>query len=694
MNLCLHSEKVARASTGEKKTTMLNISKFGAVRLIAASILGAVPGLSLASVQVYISPTGNDAANGLSSSTPVKTFAIAIQIVRNQRAGNTSNPATINVASGRYQLMSPIMLLSTESNLTIAGPSGNTAIITGGVQISGWSKFVSPAIKRRLSPAAARAVYSALLPAGNLGAFTRRGGPEPWTTFQNLPAELIMNGSPMALARYPATGWVRTTAVAGDGVTATFNGSRRVATANDTWVQGFWSAEWWQTWEPATASPGTSKIQVGGLANGSPLGPVTVGARLAIVNALEDLNLPGQYYVDRPNLRVYFYPPNAIGGSLTEISQLDGYLIDAYQTNGVTLKNLTLQASRGQGVQIYNCTNTGLDTCIVRSTQLEGVMIQAGSQNFVRNSSIHDTGSCGICAFEGTMATLTSGGDQFTDNTITNPGRMENTDRPGIWIKGVGASVVANTITNCSSEAIMLEGCYHLVTQNDISHTGQTMNDVGAVYAGQNLLSRGNVISFNIFHDIPPVIMPVVGLPLNVGVYLDDFSSGFTVGENIFYNVSTGILIGGGRSNTLSGNAFDAVTTPIWIDARGMNWAAAFYANGGEYEQELAAMSSAEMALFKAVFPDFLNMLTSPNAALPAGNVVSHSYFPALGTGILYLDASYTESLLQVLSSQYNGDIIFINPAAHNFSLVSGAQVTTSLPTSAGATGSPHSIIP
>lgn len=673
---------------------MLIFKNIRAAKALAALVLGVIPGLSMASVQVYISPTGSDSADGLTSSTPVQTFAAALLVLRAQRAGNTSIPATINVASGRYELASPIMLLSSDSNTTIVGPVGNTAIITGGKAVTGWSKFVSPAIKKRLSAAALRAVYSTLVPTGNLGAFSRRGGPEPGTAFQNQPAELVMNGVPMALPRFPATGWMRTTGVAGDGVTATFGSSRRVATSNDTWVQGFWSTEWWQTWEPATSAPAANKIQVGGLANGSPLGPVTVGARIAIVNSLEDLNSPGQYYMDRPNNRVYFYPPNTLSGALTEVSQLDGYLLDAYQTANVTLKNLTFQASRGQGVQLYACTNTGLDSCIVRSTQLEGVCIEAGANNFVVHSNIHDTGSCGILSIEGNIATLTSGGDRFVDNTISNPGRLENTDRPGIWVRGVGATVSQNTIKNCASEAIFIDGCNHQITLNDISNTGQAMNDVGAIYTGQNVLNRGNVISQNIIHDIPAVIIPQTGTPLTVGVYLDDFSSGFTVQNNIFYNVSTGVLIGGGRNNTVAGNAFTQVSTPVWIDARGTNWAAGFYSNGGQFQQEIAAMSAPQLALFKSTYPDFLDMVTTANPSLPANNVVSNPYFPSLGIGVLYLDSSITQGLLSVTNPLYNGNTIFVNPALSNYNLVPGAQVSTPLPTTAGSTGSVQSIVP
>ncbi len=83
---------------------MQKLSNNGAARLAAATILGVIPGLSFANLQVYASPTGSDAFNGLSASTPVKSISTAVQIVRNQRGNNPSTPATINLAAGRYQL--------------------------------------------------------------------------------------------------------------------------------------------------------------------------------------------------------------------------------------------------------------------------------------------------------------------------------------------------------------------------------------------------------------------------------------------------------------------------------------------------------------------------------------------------------------------------------------------------------------
>jgi hypothetical protein len=288
---------------------------------------------------------------------------------------------------------------------------------------------------------------------------------------------------------------------------------------------------------------------------------------------------------------------------------------------------------------------------------------------------------------EGDIPTLTSGGDVFNNNSISDAGRMEQTCRPAIWLRDVGATASNNTILDCPGQGIMYEGCNHTITGNDISHTCTTMNDVGAVYTGQNILDRGNVVSMNIIHDIEPVVTPRSGSPLVVGVYLDDLDCDNTIENNIFFNLDIAVLIGGGSCNTVYGNAFDSVTTPVWIDARGMSWDTAYYAAGGSYQTQLSAMTPTELTLFETTYPSFLSMINAANPALPANNVVSNSYFPTPGLSIFYLDPTYTQSLLQVINSLFNGDTIFVNPAQGNYNLVSGANVTTTLPGSAGAVG-------
>ena len=90
-------------------------------------------------------------------------------------------------------------------------------------------------------------------------------------------------------------------------------------------------------------------------------------------------------------------------------------------------------------------------------------------------------------------------------------------------------------------------------------------SDVGVFYTGRDWASRGNVVRWNYIHDITN----------NHGsgssaIYLDDCDSGDTVVGNIVYRgVGRGILLGGGRDNTIRGNIFIDLPIGIHVDARG-----------------------------------------------------------------------------------------------------------------------------
>lgn len=99
---------------------------------------------------IYVAPSGNDNANG-TVATPLQSPSAALKMAREWR--RLHNPAvkggiTIHLDNGTYRLTSPIFLRpedsgTADSPTTICGKDNNNCIISGGIEIKGWTKGCS-----------------------------------------------------------------------------------------------------------------------------------------------------------------------------------------------------------------------------------------------------------------------------------------------------------------------------------------------------------------------------------------------------------------------------------------------------------------------------------------------------------------------------------------------------------------------
>ena len=102
--------------------------------------------LQAQAVVLYISPGGSDGATGRTSSRtdgrdgPLQSIQKAILVARAAREERGEATVMIEVAEGRYELPSPLMIGSKDSGLTIAARPGARVEISGGTRISGWQR--------------------------------------------------------------------------------------------------------------------------------------------------------------------------------------------------------------------------------------------------------------------------------------------------------------------------------------------------------------------------------------------------------------------------------------------------------------------------------------------------------------------------------------------------------------------------
>ena len=159
-----------------------------------------------------------------------------------------------------------------------------------------------------------------------------------------------------------------------------------------------------------------------------------------------------------------------------------------------------------------------------------------------------------------------------------------------------------------------MRGNDHLIEFNEVYRVCQETGDAGALHTGRDWTWRGNVIRYNYFHHL---LRP--GLHGVMGVYLDDWASGFTVFGNVFYRSGRSAMIGGGPDNTIENNVFVECKPSVHFDARGLGWASYYF--DGTYPElfEYLKEMNYHDAPYSKRYPELLT-LDKGSPALPMNN--------------------------------------------------------------------------
>ncbi len=103
-------------------------------------------------------------------------------------------------------------------------------------------------------------------------------------------------------------------------------------------------------------------------------------------------------------------------------------------------------------------------------------------------------------------------------------------------------------------------------------------------------------------------------------MYLDDCFSSADISSNIFYDVATAILIGGGRDNLMTNNLFVNCRQAFSIDARGLGWAKGV----GTFATKDLFDLNYKQPPWSVRYPELLNILEDEPLA-PKGNVMARN---------------------------------------------------------------------
>ncbi|MDU3349138.1 right-handed parallel beta-helix repeat-containing protein [Clostridium sp.] len=221
--------------------------------------------------------------------------------------------------------------------------------------------------------------------------------------------------------------------------------------------------------------------------------------RFYIFNVFEALDSENEYYIDYDKRLLYLIPENNNKNSEIKLSLLSEPLIQLKDISNITLKNITFENTRNNGISIDNSKDITIENCIIKNLSMYGISLNKVSNANITKNKIYNTGTGGIYANGGDRITLTSSKIKINENGIYNFSRIKKTYSAAINITGVGITASKNKIYDGPHTGILFSGNDHTIEENEIFDICKETNDIGAIYSGRDWTYRGNIIRKTIF---------------------------------------------------------------------------------------------------------------------------------------------------------------------------------------------------
>lgn len=297
--------------------------------------------------------------------------------------------------------------------------------------------------------------------------------------------------------------------------------------------------------------------------------PIRPTDRYYVENAREELDAPGEWYLDREEGFLYFYPPEGCESAdalnaKTVTAPVNDRLLDLRNVRGIEFRGLIFENAQREIACVTASEDVVLADCTIRNAgcySSTALAFQNCRRCGVRDSEIAFIGGSAIHLGGGDVKTLEPGENFADGNTIHHTG-IDYKQGVGVSLTGVGNRAAHNEIHDCPRFGIGFGGQNQIIEFNHIHHVNLETCDTGAIYVGGRnwISSYGTRIRFNYFHD-------VIGFGYHDGkwesphfcwgIYLDDNTGGVDVYGNVIVGCVRGLIhLHNGRDNHIWNNIF------------------------------------------------------------------------------------------------------------------------------------------
>lgn len=281
-----------------------------------------------------------------------------------------------------------------------------------------------------------------------------------------------------------------------------------------------------------------------------------------VFNLIEELDQPGEWFLDRKNKILYVIPHDDI--SEREFNTMDifvpvfaGPFIQCRDLSHVTFRGLRMSDCAGTAFKATGGRNLVLADCEINRLGAWGVAMHDGMENGVLGCKMRYLGGGGVAMSGGDAKTLTPGKCFVENCTVEHFTLVDRGYAPAVSLDGVGNHIVHNRFAYSTHHAIRMGGFEHLVEYNEIDNVVLEADDQAGLDMWGDPIGRGNVIRYNFWSNIynHAKNQSIAGF---AGIRLDDMISGVHIYGNVFYNCGDGhfgaVQIHGGKDNRVENN--------------------------------------------------------------------------------------------------------------------------------------------
>ncbi len=557
---------------------------------------------SLPTVEIFVATTGNDITGNGTKDAPLATVDAARKKAR-EYARSTMAPINVVIRGGDYYLDSPVEFDLNDSGsefapITYKAYEGETVTLLGSTKIdpSLITKVTDEAILNRVINKDAAGKLMQIDLSKIYSSIPRVFSYDNIGLDSEYPFTVYCGDTALSRSRYPNAvrneGYLKTQlrlVKNSDGSKTIFYDGDTAERINKYWsedakkhlyVHGYLGQEWTsEAYDASDINYANESITIHGAVDSGNFENFKGGSRYYFFNLPEEIDVPGESYIDYDNRIIYFYPTDNFNADNVYVGTLNDSMFKLRDTSNITVEGIRFMYTRKNAIDIRstksedNLTakrNLTVKNCTIAHTSWNGLTAY-GTDIKIIGCDIYDTANGGISITGGSRPTLTPGNSIIENCIIHDFNRSERVYMPGIGAASVGLVIRNNEIYNGVHEMIAINSNDVVVEYNEIYNAVTESSDMGAIYFGRDPSLMGIVIRYNFLHEIGNAY----GGSGQQGIYVDDGNAGALIYGNIFREAAGTDCKEPGAVKT-HGSQFTQVYNNIFIDTEygydGASW--------------------------------------------------------------------------------------------------------------------------